>query len=60
MLSNRTIKKLEGLRKCIENGNNASDLFKIMLTCEDLWMQAYVNIQSNQGAMTKWPAPVAV
>jgi retron-type reverse transcriptase len=24
-----------------------------MLTCEDLWMQAYVNIQSNQGAMTK-------
>jgi len=53
MLSNRTIKKLEGLRKCIENGNNASDLFKIMLTCEDLWMQAYVNIQSNQGAMTK-------
>jgi len=53
MLSVRLITKLSGLRQCVLNGHKAKDLFKIMMTCEDLWMQAYVNIQGNKGAMTK-------
>jgi len=53
MLSDRTNKKLIGLRKSVEKGNIAKDLFKIMMTCEDLWMQAYINIQGNKGALTK-------
>lgn len=53
MLSNRTNTKLVGLQKCIINGNKANDLYKIMMTCEDLWMQAYINIQENKGALTK-------
>ncbi|MBF0231002.1 MAG: hypothetical protein HQK63_15650 [Desulfamplus sp.] len=53
MLSDRTNTKLVGLRKCVENGNKANDLYKIMMTCEDLWIQAYINIQGNKGALTK-------
>lgn len=53
MLSSRSITKLSGLQQCVLNGHKAKDLFKIMMTCEDLWMQAYVNIQGNKGSMTK-------
>jgi len=53
MLSNRTIMKLDGLQKCFQNGHKVKDLFKIMMTSDDLWMEAYANIQSNRGAMTK-------
>ena len=53
MLSFRSTTKLSGLQQCVLNGHKANDLFKIMMTCEDLWMQAYVNIQGNKGSMTK-------
>jgi retron-type reverse transcriptase len=53
MLSDRTKIKMVGLQKCIINGNKAKDLYKTMMTCEDLWMQAYINIQGNKGALTK-------
>jgi len=53
MLSLRSSTKLDGLQKCVQNGHMVKDLFKIMISCEDLWMQAYVNIQGNKGAMTK-------
>ena len=53
MLTAKTVKKLEGMQKCSENGHLAKDLFQTMMNCDDLWVQAYINIQSNKGAMTK-------
>jgi group II intron reverse transcriptase/maturase len=43
---------LNGIRHCVSNGRKAEDLFKIITTCEDLWMQAYINIRANKGSMT--------
>ena len=53
MLSQRSIKKIAGLHKCSENNHKVRNVFQIMLSCEDLWMQAYAKLQSNKGALTE-------
>lgn len=54
MLSERTIKALDGIRKCsIGNERKVRDLFEIIVKHPDLWMQAYANIRTNQGVVTK-------
>ena len=52
MLSSRTNRKLIGIRHCVSNGRQVRDLFKMIVSCEDLWMQAYINIRANKGSMT--------
>ncbi len=53
MLSDKTNTRLVGLRKCAKSSFKPKGLYKIMMSCEDLWMQAYFNIQGNKGALTK-------
>jgi len=53
VLSVRTIKALEGIRKASKNGFQAKHLFKIMTNHPDLWLMAYSNIYANKGALTK-------
>jgi len=52
MLSERTLKKLQGIRKCSINGHKVQDLFQFVLNAPDLWEQAYGNIYNNKGGMT--------
>jgi hypothetical protein len=44
MLSERTLIKLQGIRKCSMNGHKVKDLFQMILNAPDLWEQAYGNI----------------
>ena len=53
MLSERTLKKFKGIKKCSENGHRVKDLFQMILHAPDLWQQAYGNIHNNKGGMTK-------
>ena len=53
MLSQRSIKKITGLHKCSLNNQKVRNVFQIMFSCNDLWMQAYLNLQKNKGALTK-------
>ncbi|MEW6734292.1 MAG: reverse transcriptase/maturase family protein, partial [Acidobacteriota bacterium] len=54
MLSERTIKALDGIRKCSIDGKwKVRDLFEIIVKHPDLWMQAYANIYASNGAVTK-------
>jgi len=52
MLSERTLIKLQGIRKCSDNGHKVKDLFQFVLNAPDLWEQAYGNIYNNKGGMT--------
>src|SRR5262249_20097183 len=52
MLSDRTLSKLQGMRKCSINGHRVKDLFQMILNAPDLWEQAYGNIYANKGGMT--------
>ena len=52
MLSERTIKKFQGIRKCSINGHKVKDLYQMILNAPDLWQQAYGNIYNNPGGMT--------
>src|SRR6266566_7058131 len=52
MLSERTLSKLQGIRKCFINGHKVKDLFQMVLNAPDLWEQVYGNIYSNKGGMT--------
>jgi group II intron reverse transcriptase/maturase len=52
MLSERTLKKLQGIRKCSINGHKVKDLYQLVLNAPDLWEQAYGNIYNNKGGMT--------
>jgi retron-type reverse transcriptase len=52
MLSERPLKKLQGIRKCSSNGHKVKDLFQFVLNAPDLWDQVYGNIYANRGAMT--------
>lgn len=52
MLSDRTIKALEGISKAARSGAQAKKLHKVMRGSEDLWFHAYARIQSNRGAIT--------
>lgn len=53
MLSDRTIKALEGIGKASRSGARAKKLHKVMRGSEDLWLHAYARIQSNRGAITR-------
>ncbi|EBY8275700.1 RNA-dependent DNA polymerase, partial [Salmonella enterica subsp. enterica serovar Braenderup] len=53
MLSQRTLNALSGINKVSTQGYKIKKLHKIMCSNKDLWAQAYANIYSNQGAMTK-------
>lgn len=53
MLSDRTIKAIEGAAKAVHNGCKAKKLLKIMGACPDLWLRAYANIYPNKGALTR-------
>ena len=53
MQLDRLIKKLEGISDASEKGRKVKDLFKTMTNCKELWFEAYGNIYSNQGAITK-------
>jgi group II intron reverse transcriptase/maturase len=52
MLSERTLSKLQGIRKCSINGHKVKDLFQMILNAPDLWQQACGNIYNNKGGMT--------
>ena len=52
MLSDRTLSKLQGIRKCSINGHRVKDLLQMILNAPDLWEQAYGNIYANKGGMT--------
>jgi len=51
-LSERTLTKFQGIRKCSINGHKVKDLFQMILNAPDLWQQAYRNIYNNKGGMT--------
>jgi len=54
VLSERTIKALDGNYKCSINGKaRVRKLFEIITRYPDLWMQVYANIYANDGANTK-------
>ena len=52
MLSDTTIKRLSALGEISKQGKRANGLFRLMEN-PFLWEQAYANIYSNKGAMTK-------
>ena len=52
MQLNRLNRKLEGLEKASKNGHHAKDLYRMMYQPE-IWQEAYANIYSNKGALTK-------
>ena len=53
MLSERTIRALEGVSKASRAGVRVRKLLKIIRNSDDLWMRAYANIYSNEGAITR-------
>lgn len=53
MLSTRTLGKVNGIKKCSENGHRVKDVFQLILNAPDLWKQAYGNTYANKGGMTK-------
>ena len=54
MLFERTLKALSGVSKSTrKDGVKVKHLFRIMTKYPDLWLQAYVNISRNKGALTK-------
>ena len=52
MLSARTGDKLRAISKVARTGRRVKDLRRLM-NHPDLWMQAYLNIQGNKGALTR-------
>ncbi len=50
MLSANTIKRLEGIEKSSKQGHKVKDLYRMLINHEDLWVQAYLNIEGNKGA----------
>jgi len=52
VLSETTLKKLQGIRKCSINGYKVKNLYQIVLNAPDLWEQAYGHIYDNKGGMT--------
>ena len=52
MLSARTGDKLRAISEVARKGKRVKDLRRLM-NHPDLWMQAYLNIQGNKGALTR-------
>lgn len=49
----RLNRKLEGISHASRKGRPVKDLLKTMVNCRELWIEAYANIYSNKGAITK-------
>jgi len=52
VLSESTLSKFQGIRKCSINGHKVKNLYQIVLNAPDLWRQAYCNMYDNKGGMT--------
>lgn len=52
MLSDDLIKRLEGIEDATRKGFPIRNLYRLMCV-KDLWIEAYTNVQSNAGAITK-------
>jgi hypothetical protein len=52
MQLDRLNRKLEGLEKASKNGHRVKDLYRMMYLAE-IWQEAYANIYSNKGALTR-------
>ena len=53
MQFDRLSKKLNGISDASKKGNRVQDLFKLMTNQKEIWFEAYANIYSNDGALTK-------
>lgn len=53
MQFDRLNRKLEGISNSSKKGNRVKDLFQLMTNNKEIWFEAYANIYSNQGAITK-------
>ena len=53
MQFDRLNRKLEGITDASKKGNRVKDLFQLMTNSKEIWFEAYANIYSNQGAITK-------
>lgn len=53
MQFDRLNRKLEGISNASKNGNLVKDLFQLMTNNKEIWFEAYANIYSNQGAITR-------
>jgi len=52
MQLDRLNRKLEGLEKASKNGHRVKDLYR-MMSLPEIWQEAYANIYSNKGALTR-------
>ena len=53
MQFDRLNRKLEGITDASKKENRVKDLFQLMTNNKEIWFEAYANIYSNQGAITK-------
>jgi RNA-directed DNA polymerase len=53
MQFDRLNRKLEGITDASIKGNRVKDLFQLMTNNKEIWFEAYANIYSNKGAITK-------
>ena len=53
MQLDRLSKKLEGIEKVSEQGKLATDLFKMMTNCKEIWFEAYANLVRRVGSRIK-------
>jgi hypothetical protein len=59
MLSARTGEKLRAISEVARKGRRVKDLRRLMKH-PDLWMEAYLGIQGNQGALTRGTTPTTM
>jgi group II intron reverse transcriptase/maturase len=53
MQFDRLNRKLEGITDASKKGKCVKDLFQLMTNNKEIWFEAYANIYSNKGAITK-------
>lgn len=52
MLTERTMKRLQGMSKCSKNGQKVKHVFQLMTNYADLWQEIAEDIGRNRGART--------
>ena len=53
MRAETTIKAVESIAKVSRKGKRINGLFRLLGNPEVLWKQAYINLYTNKGAVTK-------
>ena len=53
MRAETTIRAVESIAKVSRKGRRVNGLFRLLANPEVLWKQAYANLYSNSGAITK-------